>query len=62
MQIGIVKRKGKCLKTENLSKGKPDLKPILDNLLRQPIVYVEGVGEDKFYGGCRVLLDQDRPP
>jgi hypothetical protein len=44
----------------DLPRGRPNLKPILEDPLRQPVVHVESVGRDEFDGVCRALVFQDR--
>jgi len=46
---------------KDLSQGKLNLRPILENPHRQLVVYID-VGEDEFDKGCRALSDQDELP
>jgi hypothetical protein len=46
----------------DLSRGKSNPIPISKDLPRQLVVYIKGVSEDKFAGGCRALAFQDRLP
>ena len=46
----------------DLPRGNPNPIPISEDTPRQSIIYVEGVGEDEFYGGHKSLASQDIPP
>ena len=55
-QTRIVKIRGTCLDTYLKTSPTPYL------FLKNPSVYIKGVGEDKFDRDCIALSDRNRPP